>query len=155
MFNQAFIKSAENLNAKYIDLGKFGVTLTRGWREALLKPAGVKEYSKNDSRLEDGIRMVAKSAYSKKQERSVQLSFILEGDTEADYLNKYESFLDAIAYRGQILFKVPVLNRIFNLVYTDCSKFGDFGLKCGNFTLTFTEPNPNNREVIENSTGGE
>lgn len=148
MYNQAFIKSAENDTEAYTDLGTFNVTLTRGWREALLKPVAVKDYSKNDSRLEHGIRMVAKSKYAKKQERDVQISFLLEGTTEADYLDKYEKFLNKLAYSGEILFKVPVLKRIFKFVYSDCSKYGDFGLKKGNFTLKFTEPNPDDRTVI-------
>lgn len=148
MYNQAFIKSAGDTTAKFVDLGKYGVTLIRGWREALLKPASTKDYTKNDSRLEDGIRLVADSKYSKRKERDVQFSCIIEGSSEEDYLDKYETFLNAIAYDGVILFKVPSLKRIFKLVYTDCTKFGDFGLKCGNFTLKFTEPNPVDREVI-------
>lgn len=148
MYNQALIKSANNTASKYVDLGEYGVTLIRGWREALLKPASTKDYTKNDSRLEDGVRIVASSKYSKQKERDVQFSCIIEGTSEEDYLEKYESFLNAIAYDGLILFKVPSLRRIFKLVYTDCTKFGDFGLKCGNFTLKFTEPNPADREAI-------
>lgn len=147
MFNQAFIKSAESTEA-YTDLGTFGITLTRGWREALLKPASVKDYSKNDSRLEHGIRMVASAKYTKKKERDVQMTFFLEGDTEADYLDKYEKFLNKLAYSGMVLFKVPIMKRVFKFVYSDCVKYGDFGLKKGNFTLKFTEPNPDDRETI-------
>lgn len=149
MYNQAFIKSAENAdNEDWTDLGTFGVTLTRGWREALLKPASTKDYTKNDSRLEDGVRMIAKSAYSKRKERDLQISCILVGSSESDYLDKYEKFLTKIAYSGMVYLKVPVLNRTFKLVYTDCQKFGDFGLEKGNFTLKFTEPNPVDRETI-------
>lgn len=146
---QAGIRPAEDDTAEYKDLySEYGVTLTRGWREALLKPASVKDYTKNDSRLEDGIRVIASSTYAKKKERDVQISCILQGDTESDYLTKYEKFLSDIAYSGMIYLKVPVLNRIFKLVYTDCQKFGDFGLKRGNFTLKFTEPNPADRDTI-------
>lgn len=152
MHDQALIKSANNTASKYVDLGEYGVTLIRGWREALLKPASTKDYTKNDSRLEDGVRIVASSKYSKQKERDVQFSCIIEGTSEKDYLDKYESFLNAIAYDGSILFKVPSLKRIFKLVYTDCTKFGDFGLKCGNFTLKFTEPNPADREAITTQT---
>lgn len=147
MKGQAFIKYQDEDDTKYRDLYEtYGVTLTRGWREALLKPAAVKDYSKNDSRLEDGIRIIAKKEYAKKKERDIQLSFILEAESETQYLANYEKFLNDIAYSGMIYLKVPVMNKVFKLVYTDCQKFGDFGLKKGNFTLKLTEPNPADRD---------
>lgn len=142
----------ESTSNPWHDLGEYGVTLTRGWREALLKPASVKDYTKNDSRLENGIRMVAASKYTKLKEREIQINCIIEGSSESDYLSKYRSFLNAIAYGGMIYLKVPILNRIYKLVYTDCSKFGDFGLKKGNFTLKFTEPDPSDMETITEQT---
>lgn len=146
---QAGLRSTEDTSAEYKDLfDEYGVTLTRGWREALLKPASVKDYSKNDSRLDNGIRIVAQSKYAKLKERDVQLNCIIEGSTEDDYLEKVEAFFYAIAYNGEINLKVPVLKRIFKLVYSDCSKYGDFGLKKGNFTFKFTEPDPTDRETI-------
>jgi len=147
MKGQAFIKYQDEDDTKYRDLYEtYGVTLTRGWREALLKPAAVKDYSKNDSRLEDGIRIIAKKEYAKKKERDIQLPFILEAESETQYLANYEKFLNDIAYSGMIYLKVPVMNKVFKLVYTDCQKFGDFGLKKGNFTLKLTEPNPADRD---------
>lgn len=149
MTGQAYIKLQGEDDAKYRDIyDTYGVTLTRGWREALLKPASVKDYTKNDSRLENGVRLVASAKYAKKKERDIQISCILEGSTENDYLSKYESFLTDIAYSGLFFLKVPALNKVFKLVYTDCQKFGDFGLKNGNFTLKFTEPNPADRDNI-------
>lgn len=147
MKGQAFIKYPDEDDTKYRDLYEtYGVTLTRGWREALLKPAAVKDYSKNDSRLEDGIRIIAKKEYAKKKERDIQLSFILEAESETQYLANYEKFLNDIAYSGMIYLKVPVMNKVFKVVYTDCQKFGDFGLEKGNFTLKLTEPNPADRD---------
>lgn len=147
MKGQAFIKYSDEDDTKYRDLYEtYGVTLIRGWREALLKPAAVKDYSKNDSRLEDGIRIIAKKEYAKKKERDIQLSFLLEGESETQYLANYEKFLNDIAYSGMIYLKVPVMNKVFKLVYTDCQKFGDFGLEKGNFTLKLTEPNPADRD---------
>lgn len=149
MKGQAYIKFDGEADTAYRDLySSYGVTLTRGWREALLKPATVKEYTKTDSRLEDGVRIVAKKKYAKQKERDVQLPFILEGTTEADYLTKYESFLNDIAYSGLVYLKIPIMKRIFKLVYSDCAKYGDDGKKTGNFTLKFTEPNPTDRITL-------
>lgn len=148
MKNQAYIKLVDEADNAYIDLNTFGVTLTRGWREALLTPPPVKEYVTNDSRIENGMSVIASPQFSKMQKRDVRLSFFLEGNDENDYLSKYEAFLNKIAYSGQICLKVPVLKRVFKLVYSQCSKFGDYGLKKGNFTLKLTEYNPNDREKL-------
>lgn len=44
MKNNAFIKLVDEADSTYIDLDAFGITLVRGWREALLTPAPVKGY---------------------------------------------------------------------------------------------------------------
>ena len=148
MKNQAFIKLVNEPDSAYIDLDTFGITLTRGWREELLTPPPVKSYVSNDSRLEHGVTVVASAKYVRKDKRDVSLSFFLEGETEADYLAKYEQFLNKIAYSGEFCFKVPCLKRVFRFVYTQCSKYGDYGLKKSNFTLKLTENNPNDREAV-------
>lgn len=145
MKNQAFIKLVDEADTAYVDLDTFGVTLVRGWREALLTPAPVKSYVTNDSRLEHGQAVIATSKYAKKDKRDVSLTFFLEGISQSDYLSKYEAFLAKIAYSGQICMKVPCLNRVFKLVYSQCSQFGDYGLKRGKFVLKLTEYNPNDR----------
>lgn len=145
MKNDAFVKLVDEADSAYVDLDTFGITLVRGWREALLTPAPVKSYVTNNSRLEHGQSVIATSKYAKKDKRDVSISFFLEGNSQEDYLKKYESFLDKIAYSGQFCLKVPCLRRVFKLVYSQCSQFGDYGLKKGKFTIKFTESNPNNR----------
>lgn len=149
MKGQAYIGIEGETGVTYTDISEYGVTLTRGWREALLKPSSMKSYTTNDSRLEHGIRMMALAKYAKQKERDVQLSVFIEGTSESDYLAKYENFLNIVAYNGIIFLKVPCMNRIFKLVYTDCTKFGDFGLRKANVTLKFTEPNPTDRETFK------
>lgn len=149
MKNQAFVKLASEADDAYVDLDKFGVTLVKGWREALLFPAPVKDYVTNDSRLEHGISAIALSKYARLNKREVSIPFVLEGVTERDYLDKLDSFLQKIAYNGEICLKVPCLKKAYKLVYSQCSKFGDYGLKKGNFTLKFAENNPNNREQYD------
>ena len=72
----------------------------------------------------------------------------MEGETEDDYLDKLEKLFNKIAYSGEIYMKVPVLKRVFKFVYSQCTKFGDYGLKKGNFTLKLVEPNPKDRLKI-------
>lgn len=149
MKGQAYIKLSGEEDSAYVDIyTEYGVTLTRGWREEILKPTAMKSYIQNTSRLEDGIRMVASKNYAKVDSREISLSMILKGSDETDYLTKYENFLNKIAFSGLIYLKIPVMKRIFKVVYSDCSKYGDYGLKIGNFTLKFTEPNPKDRDTI-------
>lgn len=148
MKNDAFIKLVDEADSAYVDLDKFGITLIRGWRETLLTPAPVKSYVTNDSRLEHGQSVVATSKYAKKDKRDISISFFLEGNTEEDYLQKYEDFLNKIAYSGEFCMKVPRLKRVYKLVYSQCSQFGDYGLKKGKFVLKLTEYNPNDREKL-------
>lgn len=148
MKNQAFIKLSGEDDTKYVDLAEFGVTLTRGWREALLTPAPVKDYVSNDSRIEHGVNMIATPGCTKLNKRNVDIPLFLEGHSTEDYLEKLESFFEKIAYSGEFCMKVPCLKRVFKFVYSQCSKFGDYGLKKGNFTLKLVEPNPKDRLKI-------
>lgn len=145
MKNIAFIKLVDEGDSSYVDLDIFGITLVKGWREALLTPAPVKDYVINDSRLEHGQSVIATQKYAKKDKRDVSISFFLEGKTEEEYLQRYEDFLNKIAYSGEFCFKIPQLKRIFKLVYSQCSQFGDYGLKRGKFVLKLTEYNPDDR----------
>ena len=145
MKNIAFIKLINEGDSSYVDLDILGITLVKGWREALLTPAPVKDYVTNDSRLEHGQSVIATPKYAKKDKRDVSISFFLEGKTEEEYLQRYENFLDKIAYSGEFCLKVPQLKRIFKLVYSQCSQFGDYGLKRGKFVLKLTEYNPDDR----------
>lgn len=125
----------------------WGVSLLSGAYEELLKPCSMKEYIENKSRLEHGTRLIANSAIAKVDERALSFSIFIEGNSVSDYLLKYESFLEELC-KGLIVFKVPTLKRSFKLVYTDCSKYGNYGDTKGKFTLKFREPNPKDREVL-------
>ncbi len=148
MKGQAYIKLVSEADTAYVDLGEYGITLVRGWREALLTPAPVKDYVTNDSRTEDGIAVLATPVYCKQNKRDISLSFFLEGDSESDYIGKYQNFLSKIAYQGQICLKVPQLKTVYKFVYSSCSSYGDYGLKRGNFTIKFTEYDPTDRETV-------
>lgn len=148
MKNEAYIKLVGEADSAYIDLDTFGITLVRGWREALLTPAAVKSYITNDNRLEHGQSVIAKPKYTKKDKRDVSITFFLKGNSQSDYLAKYKAFLDKIAYSGEFCLKVPCLGTVYKLVYSQCSQFGDYGLEKGKFVLKLTEYNPSNRETI-------
>lgn len=135
----------------------FGVRLIRGGIEALLTPGTNKDYVTNDSRLNNGTDY--QTGIVRKREREVTLSFLVEGDSHTAYLNNYENFLNEIngAFSLRVVAKDIVISgddtllqytkfdRTFHLVYSSCSKYGDYGLKKGIFALRFIEPDPTNR----------
>lgn len=144
MKGQAFITN-ELLGIKDKDLGDYGVTLIRGWKEALLKNLTPKSYVTNSSRLENGDRYAIpnKDAIRYKS-REISLTFLLEGSSEEDYIEKLAAFQEVIV--GSVKIRFPSLkNRTYTLVYLDCSKYGHYGNKRGNFVLKMTEPQPSIR----------
>ena len=124
----------------------YGAILRRGAYEALLTPAAVKPYITTESRLQHGKRYVA-SDNAKMQEREITLNIFIEGESEEQYLERYEAFLNAIT-NGVFELKVPRLKRVFKFVYLACAKYGDYGIKKGNFALRLSEPNPKDRPLI-------
>lgn len=133
---------------------EFGASMIRGGIEALLTPAANKEYVTTSSRLRNGTQY--QTANIKKEQRELTLSFCIEGDTHVAYLNNYEAFLNEIngAFTLRVLAQDIVdglyytkFDRTFNLVYTSCSKYGDYGLKKGIFAMKLVEPDPTDRIV--------
>jgi len=146
MKGQAYLTN-ELMGISDNDLGNYGITLIRGWREALKKILTPKDYITNSSRLEDGERItIPTKDVIRYQSQNISIQFMLEGSSASDYLDKLDSFQEAIA--GVIKLRVPCLrNIVITLVYSDVSKYGDYGDKKGIFTLKFIEPNPKNRPV--------
>lgn len=144
---QAYIK--DNSTNEWLGItSTFGALLIRGAYEALLTPPPMKDYIVADSRLRHGSEYLVNTQTAMKKQRELTIYFFIEGSSVEDYLWKYEYFLDTIA-KGVIQFKVPRLGRIYKLVYTSCSKYGNYGEKRGKFALKFIEPDPTDREVIE------
>lgn len=140
------MKGQAYINGKDIWL-TWGAMLAKGTYERLLKPAPMKEYISNDSRLQHGSRIVANAELAKTEQRELQIHFYLEGASEEDYLLKYESFVSELE-KGYIELEVKRLKTIYKLVYTDCASYGNYGNKMGKFTVKFIEPNTKNRTAI-------
>ena len=135
------------INGKDIWL-TWGASLIKGSYEKLLKPAPMKEYISNSSRLEHGVRVISNPNNAKTNERELALQFIIEGSNETDYLSKTSQFFEELE-KGSVALKVPRLKLVYKLVYTDCSSYGDYGIKMGKFTVKFREPNTKDREAIK------
>lgn len=119
----------------------------KGTYEQFLKPSPMKEYITNNSRKEHGLRVVANSSNSRTDSRSLSIMMFIEGATQTEYLSNLENFMNEIS-NGIFSLKIPKLNKVYKLVYTDCSNYGDYGLKKGKFVIKLTEPNTKDRTSI-------
>lgn len=140
------MKGQAYINEKDIFVN-YGATLIRGAYEALLTPAAAKSYISNESRMQHGVRMIANAENARTQSREFVINILIEGSDEVSYLRQYEAFINDVS-AGLFELKVPRLGRIFKVVYSSCSKYGNYGLKKGIFALRLVEPNPKDRPNI-------
>ena len=126
---------------------EFGAVFLRGTYETLLKPAPMKDYITNTSRLEHGVRYLANANTAKTNERTIQLSIFINGSSERDYIEKVSALMTELE-KGSFTLKVMDLGYVYNLVYTDCASYGDYGRKRGKFTLKLIEPNTKDRQTV-------
>lgn len=123
----------------------WGVNMGDGFIDTLDAPLPMKEYIENESRLEDGKRVLTSNA--KKDSREITLSFTITGTSENDYRTKKKAF-EAELYKGSLTVSVPKVSAdVYHLIYT--GKNVSYGLsldRCfGNFSAKFEEPNPSYR----------
>lgn len=133
----------------YKSFASYGAKACSGFYSALLTPPGAKPYITNESRLEHGTEVIIPKGSAKVSQREFSVTIFIEGSDIDDYLQKYREFINDIR-DGEISLKVERLNRIFHIVYTQCSQYGSYGDKRGKFVLKFIEYNPDNREIIYN-----
>ena len=146
MKNSAFIKLDSELN--YIDVyTEYGVSFVKGAYLQLLKRPASKGYVTNDSRLANGVGIVAKPKYAKYQSKTVSVMILLEGNSRAQFVNRLEAFMAKIS-QGLFCLKIPSYHRVFRLVYTDIKIKQEFRNYKATFTLEMMEPNVDNRETI-------
>lgn len=124
---------------------QWGVNMGKGFIDTLDAPLPMKEYIENESRLEDGKRVLTSNV--KKDSREITLSFTITGTSESDYRSKKKAF-ETELYNGALTISVPKISGdVYHLIYT--GKNVSYGLsldRCfGNFSAKFEEPNPSDR----------
>ena len=119
------------------------VAMGNGFIENLLVPAGLKEFIENESRLENGKRVITTNP--KVSSRDVTLTFNIHGDTTTEYLSNYAAFV-AILQAGTVKIRVPAINMTFNLTYKKSSSFNIGRARMdSSLSVKFEEPDPTNR----------
>lgn len=127
---------------------EWGVTMGNNFFDAIDAPAPKKEYIKNDSRMEDGVRYA--DFVPKTASRQFSLHFTIKGVSEADYRKKKNAFIAELEM-GTVEMTIPCLdaNVVYRLKYLGSGI--SYGLsrdrKFGTFASKFEEPNPKDRAI--------
>ena len=111
--------------------------------ENLLLPAGNKGFIENESRLENGKRVITTNP--KVASRDVTLTFNIHGDTTTEYLSNYAAFV-AVLQAGAVKIRVPAINMVFNLIYKKANSFNIGRARMdSSLAVKFEEPDPTDR----------
>lgn len=123
--------------------GQWKVAMSKGFIENLLTPAGNKDFIENESRLENGKRVIYNNP--KVASRELTLTFNIHGDTQEEYLTNYKSFISQLQ-AGKVIIRVPAIDMTFTLVYKKSTSFA-LGTSRLNSSLAvkFEEPDPSQR----------
>ena len=153
MRNSAYIKTSDE-GAQYVDIySEYGVSFMKGSYLKLLNYSKAKEYVQNDSRLENGVQILATADYAKVMARTISLNIFMEAGSRYEFVNRYEAFTKLLNH-GVFFLKIPSSYRAYKLVYSDIQPSQDFNGKYGIFALSLIEPNPEDR-VHYDSNGNE
>lgn len=128
-------------------LSGMGVSLIRGGYAALLTPASLKDFVENDDPLKDGTEVITEideESVAVIKERDVTLTFFIEGNSRANFLSNYSSFVNLLQ-KGLIKLYVPDLGQTFHLIYSSATQYDNFLLTACKMAVKFREPNPADR----------
>lgn len=123
----------------------WGVSMGKGFLDAIDTFVPMKEYVVNKSRLEDGERILLGTP--KVDARDVTLAFTISGVSEVDYRNKRKLF-EAELQRGMMQIVVPALGaEMYKLIYVGKSPSYNMNLArtFAEVSVKFREPNPKDR----------
>lgn len=126
----------------------YGVRMGDGFLDALGAPPENKEYIENESRLENGSRILCINPY--KSKRTLTLTFQLFGTSHTDYLTKKEAFLNVLA-AGTLTLQVPDDSEaVYHLLFNKCTSYAQNVPRTScKIAAQFTEPDPTNRTATE------
>ena len=123
----------------------WGVNMGNDFLDAIDGFAPMKDYIENESRLEDGKRIVKMTP--KVASRDVTLHFTIKGNSQQDYRSKRVAFEEELR-AGFIDVNVPVLGaQVYHLIYLgkSVSYAMNIARTFSTISAKFEEPNPTDR----------
>ena len=128
-----------------------GVKMGDGFRDELYAPLELKEFVTNESRLENGCRVLTidtnSNSLAKIASRNISLEFCIYGSNEGEFLANRNALFTEL-YKGSVTLQVPELgSEVFHLIYQGKSNTYSSGLsrRACRVKVSFQEPNPSNR----------
>ena len=123
----------------------WGVNMGEDFLDAIDGFAPMKDYIENESRLEDGKRIVKMTP--KVASRDMTLHFTIKGNSQQDYRSKRAAFEEELR-AGFIDVNVPVLGaQVYHLIYLgkSVSYAMNIARTFSTISAKFEEPNPADR----------
>lgn len=120
----------------------WGISMEEGSLSKLLTPTGLKEMATNESRLENGVRVVPVEAREK--DRTLTLEIHMLASSQADFFTKYNAFCEQLK-KGAIDIKTAYSADIYHCYYQECSQFSQLRFGIAKFSLKLHEPDTTNR----------
>ncbi|WP_289645868.1 hypothetical protein [uncultured Alistipes sp.] len=94
-------------------LSTMGVTLLAGAYSALMTPAPLKDFVENEDPLKDGTDVLSPSnggsLFPRIKERDVTLTFLIQGENEAEFKRNYAAFVKELVRRRSEQILLPYL----------------------------------------------
>lgn len=122
---------------------EYGMSLEDGAISALLTPPSLKEFVENESRIENGKKIIV--GYPVYDARDVSLAFHIVAPTKEAFFAKYQA-LCAVLQKGIVKIKTKYqADSVYKFVYNSCTQFSQYSFGIAKFTLKLTEANPADR----------
>lgn len=130
----------------------WGIVLAPGSVEQLLALPPAKEYAFNESRLENGVRVLTSGdALAKDADREVTLEIHLLAANEEDFKAKYAAFMGYIRQHRELIVFTGHSSDAYHFIYRSCSPFSEWNGRVCHMALRLWEPNPGNRDAPSNN----
>ena len=120
----------------------WGVSLTDMGMSAFMAPPPNKEYIVNDSRLENGRRVLVSN--TKVASRDISLPIHIKAPSREIFYERYSLFCEELK-KGSIWIKTKYSDVVYKCVYRSCSQYTQFIQQMAHLTLKLEEPNPCDR----------
>ena len=122
---------------------EYGMSLEDGAISALLTPPSLKEFVENESRIENGKKIIV--GYPVYDARDISLAFHIVAPTKEAFFAKYQA-LCAVLQKGIVKIKTKYqVDTVYKFVYNSCTQFSQYSFGIAKFTLKLTEANPADR----------
>lgn len=124
----------------------WGVSMGDGFLDSIEAPLSMKDYISNESRIQNGKRVITDPSILRIASREVTLQFHIFGSTESEYRANKKAFENNVLYNGVVDIQIPSRgDEIYHLIYLGKQITIAQTLTECKLTVKFEEPDPSNR----------